>query len=226
MKNPWLNLPARNPYILQIDRDAVDSFNEQQSPASKAIIQTQLFPEPFIGNPRSPIYLLSLNPGFSGLDNEWHRNKAFLKASRENLEHATNGFLFLDEQFEDAPGSLWWRKRLRWLMKETSHAHVFRSLFCVELSPYHSTRFKSIPRSLSETGLVPSSDYGAHLIQNSINEGKSIIAMRAWKKWCKRVPQLAKYKKVFRLNSVQNVSLSPNNLDGFKKIVRLIGEDK
>ena len=222
MNNPWLNLPTRQPYVLKMDQAVVEAYNQRLDETSRAILQTQLLPEPFIGKPAAPIYILSLNPGFSVHDHQWHQNKKFRAASQANLKHQTDGFLFLDPRFNDCPGSIWWRKRLRWLIEQTSQDQVYRSLFCVELSPYHSKRFKSVPKSISKTGLVPSVEYSAYLVRTAIKQRKPIIAMRSWRKWCKLVPELEDYNKVFRLNSPQNVSVSPGNVNRFDELVQLV----
>jgi hypothetical protein len=219
MDNPWNDLKPDPPYVLTMDSEVVAAFNQAQSPGSKATMQTHLFPEPFLGRPAAPVYLLGLNPGFSILDTEWHRDPDFLTAMRKNLNHDTDGFPFLDPRFEKVPGSQWWRKRLRWLIGDTNMDVVSRSIFCVELMGYHSTRFKGVPKRISENKLLPSSEYAGHLVRTAIKENKLIVAMRSYRRWCKLVPELSQYTNVLHLNSQQNVSLSPANLAGYQQLI-------
>ena len=222
MKNPWSNLPLNPPFVLEIDRSAVTEFNRGQSVESNATLQTHLFPEPFLGTPTAPIVLLGLNPGFSGLDSTWHRDPDFLTAMRKNLNHDCEFFPFLDPRFEKTPGSVWWRKRLRWLIDDTAVELVSRSIFCIELLGYHSTRFKGVPKQISENRLLPSAEYAGHLVRTAIANNKFIVVMRSYRRWCKLVPELVEYKNVFHLNSPQNVALSPANLPGYEQLKAVI----
>jgi len=46
MENPWPKLPAASPYVLEIDREAIDEYNAQAVVATK--INVESIPEPFI----------------------------------------------------------------------------------------------------------------------------------------------------------------------------------
>ncbi len=64
MNNPWLELPSTAPYLLESDRQQVETFNRTAKPNHR--IYDDLLPEPYLGNPSTAsIVLLSLNPGFS-----------------------------------------------------------------------------------------------------------------------------------------------------------------
>ncbi|EIJ36953.1 hypothetical protein [Thiothrix nivea] len=222
MKNPWSQLPITAPRILADDKKIIDQFNKHYCGDLDFSIQTQLFPEPFIGDPNSPLYVLGLNPGYSPLaDDKWHSDAEFTEAITNNINHRPTSFpfYFLNPKFENAPGSAWWLMRSRWLRGEVGNEFLAQSMFCVELFPYHSHKYKSIPKSISSSSLVPSSNYSVFLVQQAILANKTIIAMRALKQWFKLIPQLKTYGKLHRLNSPQNVSLSPNNIAGYSALV-------
>ena len=78
-----------------------------------------------------------------------------------------------------------------------------------------------VPKAMSPDGPVPSSGYAAHLVREAMRTHRPIVAMRAFRAWCELIPELVGYCKVFRIGNPQNVSLSPNNLEGYS---RLVGE--
>jgi hypothetical protein len=224
MQNPWSNLPLAPPYVLPRDRSVVDAFNARHSAAPDYTLQTHLLPEPFFGNISSRVYVLGLNPGYSPADDEWHANTEFADAIRDNHSHVCRGFphYYLDPKFGDSPGSRWWRQKCRWLIDACGLEVVSQSLFCAELFPYHSHKYKPVPKSIASDGLVPSSIYTVHLLRAAMNAGKAVVAMRAFKAWCRLVPELANYSNLHRLNSPQNVSLSPKNLPRYDELVDAI----
>ena len=63
MNNPWLQFPTDIPRLLASDQPAIDAFNAHYIDAPEFTIQSQLLPEPFIGDPQAPVYVLGLNPG-------------------------------------------------------------------------------------------------------------------------------------------------------------------
>lgn len=69
--NPWRSLPTKAPFVLDIDRDGIASFEHRVNARGKTAdygFHVELLPSPFIGNPRASVVLLSLNPGFSERD--------------------------------------------------------------------------------------------------------------------------------------------------------------
>lgn len=171
MQNPWAELSGDSPCVLQTDRDAVDRVNDRFSLQPDFQIQSQLLPEPFIGTPTAAVYLLGLNPGYCPADDEWHNNTRFRHAIQNCLNHkpANLPFYFLDPQFVEAPGAIWWKQRTRWLKNEVELTTLAQNLFCVELFPYHSRRYKPIPKVISQNQLVPSSQYSVHLVRQAIS---------------------------------------------------------
>ena len=236
MENPWPQLPTDAPHVLRSDRCIVEKFNaryadkhhrdcRKPSCAGCFTLQTQLLPEPFIGDPDARVYLLNLNPGYEPkVDDDWHANPAYRTAIIDNLGHrpAEFPFYFLDPRLKDAPGSKWWKRYSRWWIEDVGIEKLARNLFCVELFPYHSTRYNPVPKkALSPNGLVPSSAYGFHLVRRAIRTGRPIVATRRFKAWCAQIPKLRGYANLFRLRTTSSVWLSPDNIEDYD---RLVGE--
>ena len=223
MVNPWSELPTHDaPHVLQQDLPIVDAFNKRFAHDLDIKIQSHLLPEPFIGDPNARVYLLNLNPGYSPEDDDWHRKPVYRNAIIENLGHKTAEypFYFLDPRLDGAPGSAWWRQRSRWWIRDVGTETLSRNLFCAELFPYHSRRYRKVPKRISPPdGLVPSSGYVAHLVREAIRTHRPIVAMRRLPGWCELIPELGNYSKLFHLSSRQNVSLSPKNLQGYDQLV-------
>ena len=61
MENPWLHLPTEPPYVLDGDREYVETFNNGLNDSRhKHYLQlNELLPEPFVGAKDAPILLLS-----------------------------------------------------------------------------------------------------------------------------------------------------------------------
>ena len=59
MQNPWLNLvPDGADYLLDMDREAILSYNQKVNPNCRVVIDS--IPEPFIGNPESARVVLTI----------------------------------------------------------------------------------------------------------------------------------------------------------------------
>ena len=112
MENPWPQLPIDAPRVLPSDRSIIDAFNARYA-KTKFAIQTQLLPEPFIGDPDARVYLLNLNPGYEPKEDDvYHADVAFRTAIIDNLNHKTVAvpLYFFDPRLKKAPGSKWWGK--------------------------------------------------------------------------------------------------------------------
>lgn len=222
MKNPWSQLPSTAPRVLESDRGSIDGFNLRYADNPQFVIQTQIFPEPFIGNPDCRVYILNLNPGYSKNDDHEHKKQRFVNAIKDNLNHQSTAypFYFLHPEFANAPGSKWWVGRSRWLINEIGQQSLANRWFCVELFPYHSQKYKRIPKSISPNGLVPSSNYSVHLVRQAMLANKAIVVMRAFGSWCNQIPELNSYRNLYRINNPRNPTFSPNNINGYKALLR------
>ena len=117
MENPWKELPTYPPYVIPDDSRAISIFNDRCKSQDHRI-QTHILPEPYIGNIDSPIYLLSLNPGFDEKDALWHSDESFNSSLKSNLLHEEKPypFYFINPEYEQAPGGQWWQRKLKWLI--------------------------------------------------------------------------------------------------------------
>lgn len=119
MLNPWSILPTIPPYILDLDKSEIDSSKVKFNENTK--LHFELLPEPFLGNPLAPVVLLNLNPGFSPDDITYHQQPKFIQLSRANLNHQLSDYSFyLLNPRVSAPGRVWWDKKLRSLIRDTS----------------------------------------------------------------------------------------------------------
>lgn len=161
--------------------------------------------------------LLNLNPGFDDKDPEVHARSEFQALLRNSYTQgrAAFPFYFLDPTVE-SPGRQWWGRKLRWLLQKFEPTMLARSLLCVEYFPYHSIRFRHASLQL------PSQEYGFGLVRSAIARGSVVVIMRGERYWKKRVRELDGYSQVFRLNSSQNVVVSPRNCAGFEVVASAI----
>src|SRR2546427_6801526 len=115
VRNPWLDLPHQAPFVLTEDAKAVADFNRSATDATRSHVE--LLPEPFLGDPKAPVVLLSLNPGFSHEDADCHTDPTFARLSRANLEHrACDHPFYLLNPTVSGPGRRWWDRRLSRLL--------------------------------------------------------------------------------------------------------------
>jgi hypothetical protein len=204
MINPWLQLSEIAPFVLEHDAPAIATFNHLAKP--DLFIHLELLPEPFLGNPLAPVVLLGLNPGYSPDDITHHQREQFAAISRSNLHHRDIEYPFyLLNPALDAPGGKWWAQRLSRLIAAKGRKAVAQRVLCIEYFPYHSRRFAHAKLR------VPSQDYSMQLLRNAIRRDAIIVIMRAEKLWLGSVPELAQAKYTYRLNSVQNTTISLNN---------------
>jgi len=203
-QNPWLELPSQPPYVLPVDRSAVETFNAKARP--DVFLHLQLIPEPFLGDPDAPVVLLGLNPGYTPeKDDEHHRDPAFVQRSRDNLTHRPSQYpFFLVNPAITAPGAGYWRSKLGYLIKEFNAETVARSFLCVEFTPYHSVKFGFRRRLTSQ-------EYSFNLVRRALSRSAIVIVMRARSEWLKALPELIKYDRIYRVNSFQNPYVTPAN---------------
>jgi len=219
MNNPWKKLPETTPYLLESDKKQILAFNETAKPIVK--IQHHVHPEPYIGNPKAPVILLNLNPGYADEDIEYYENEFVFSEWKKNLFHEPMEYPFyiLHPDFDqDLGGTKWWRQKLRQLIEICGVKKVATHICCVEYFPYHSIRFKP------QKTILESQVYNFELVREAIKKEAIIMIMRSEKNWLSAIPELDDYKNLFRLNSKQNVTVSKNNCpEGFPKILEVMG---
>lgn len=207
MNKPWTKLNPTPPFVLESDRQIIDEYNSNPRTCKNHKIQTELYPEPFLGKPNVNVILLNLNPGFSDDDAEFHqRNDYFIEQARKNLTHQSDyGFYLLDPRINKSPGYNWWSKRLRTLIEACGQKNVAQNIFCIEFFPYHSTNFKKI-----ET--LESQKYSFQLINKAIKRNAIVILMRGRRPWIKSVPHLETYGRCFLLKNPRCAYITEQNL--------------
>lgn len=222
-ENPWSNFQSTPPFLLSEDIPTIAKFNEKQE-NSPFKIQTQLFPEPYVGNPETAeIILLSLNPGYSDQDDDFHRNNQnFREIIFENLNHTSKEYPFFpfNPSIKDSPVAKYWKKRLRELIDQSNEKILSNKICCIEYFPYHSKKYRQLK-------IDPiSSNYNKQLIENCIQRRALIIIMRAKRKWLKLVPKLNDYSNCFTVHSFANPAITKNNLGEkvFAEILKKLAE--
>jgi hypothetical protein len=219
MKNPWLRTPKSKPYILPIDKRKIRHFSDKL-PAG--FLKTHLLPIPFLGNPLSPVILLSLNPGYAPKEDEKHQlTPKFKETCRKSLAHReiSYPFYFLDPKIEgenSGPGYRWWMRKLSPLLKQLRQDEAFLSkrLFCIEYFPYRSRNYRHMKEPLD------SQQYGFELARDAMRRKAHIILMRAKHQWFQALPELEKYENLYILKNPRNPTISKGNMPkGFWKII-------
>lgn len=179
-----------------------------------------MLPEPYLGHPAAPIVLLSLNPGFSKDDVPFYQDPYAREVWHKNLFHEPleYPFILLDTGVPQAVGgSAWWRRKLALPLKLVGDAGAARAFFCIEFFPYHSKKYRPLDR------VLPSQEYGFHLLREAMTREALVIVMRSQKVWEQAVPQLRRYGRKFVLKNPQNVSVSPGNCpNGWAEIERTL----
>lgn len=205
-RSPWLRLPKRPPFVLEQDLSGILRFNQKSE--LRLSFDLRLHPEPFIGSLSAPVILLALNPGLSEVDYLVHADKDLLRIIRDSALQTSScsEHYYLSDPFLATPGGKWWSEKLRCLIEEAGRDVVSRAICCIQLYPYHSEAFGSIPEFTSTL------EYAREVLVRQIHQGKLIVVMRAWEKWMKCVPELHGYERVLRLRNPRNPCLSPGNL--------------
>jgi hypothetical protein len=220
--NEWLKVPQAAPFVPPCELQMIEDHNKAMHSDSHQL-KLDVLPEPYIGNPDAPVYLLNLNPGYSSKDVEWHNRADFGGAIRANLTHEKTAypFYFMDPKFAEAEGSKWWLKKLGPLIKANGLQQVAKAIFCIEYVGYHSFKYHRISPKITG-GYLPTQQYAASMVRDAMAKEKTIILMRSRAQWFWLVPELEKYGKLLRLKNPQNPYVSPNNLEEFDHVVNLI----
>lgn len=219
MDNPWQELPSMPDFVLPPDAALVDAFNLRATERSK--LRLELLPEPYLGNSNAPIVLLNLNPGFSEYDHLFHNSELGKELITRNLGHDSLEYPFylLDPRAESAPGSGWWRQRLREFFEAAGRPEVARCVLCIEYFPYHSTRYDGRLDRIA----LPSQEYSRHLVRQAMERGAFFVHMRqknsCWYQW---IPELEDYPRSAIVKNHQRPFISRGNLpDHFDELVAI-----
>jgi hypothetical protein len=205
MKNPWLDLPEKAPFVAPCDVEALKDHKYKLDG-----LRFDAFPEPYGGNlDTARVVCLLLNPGFVEADVTTNfDNSYWVREVRANLEHKTEyPFLYLSPGVQGTGGYRWWTAKTKPLEEAgVTRDELSQGLMMVEFFPYHSVSYKH------NKHYIPSQQYQFYLVREAMRLGKTIIIMRARNIWIEVVPELTDYP-CLELSSPQNVSISRANLD-------------
>jgi hypothetical protein len=216
--NPWQRLPAQPPFVHPDDQTAVGKFNAQAAPALKLRVN-DLLPEPFLGDPRAPVILLSNNPGM-GKFVHLRQTSSFMRRMRDGicLKFSKYPFIYLDPEF--AQVGYWWRQKLKSLLERFGAEVVARSICNIVYFPYPSDKFGHRRCEL------PSQQYSFDLVRSAVERGAVIVLMRKGqlRHWEAKVPELKDYRNYVVLRNPQMPAVSRFNCDpgDYDKVVHAI----
>ena len=213
MKNPWVMLPLRAPYVLAADAPYVAVFN--RAAPKGAAIDTTLMPVPFNGDPKAPVIILALNPGWSPRDGGVHRDATFRRLVRESLAHqrVIRPFMPLDGD-PTRPGAQWWRRNLKAVLAEVGEDRAAEHICCLEYFPYHSRVFAHA------TLRLPSQEYTFELLRRALARKAVVVLTRGTRLWMGAVPALASYPLLICTSNPRSASISPRNCGpAFRRII-------
>jgi hypothetical protein len=215
MKNPWLALPRRPPFVLPADRAAVLAFNGTTTSSTR--LRLGLLPTPFLGNPGTArVLVLQLNPGFEDSDTRLNRRHDFVVAARANLRHKRTKYptFTLDPRWKSSAGGRWLRQRLCKLLAavdddpESAELKVAHRLMIVDFHGYHARRYQQIPVTL------PSQNYSFELVRRAIAYGHPVVLARGERQWKVAVPELESYEWAFTMSNPRSTYVTPACLGG------------
>ncbi len=227
MRNPWIDLPSKKPYLLELDRTWEQQYSEAlYKRASKYDLQKrnefisryelhlEETPLPYYGNPHNAsVAVLQANPGHDPKEQINPLVEEYLERNRQNLIHGNDVPLYsLDPHYrswqynDDTTGECWYWRRTKELRDVVGWEKVAQKLTYLELFPYRSISL-FYPKQLP-----PSQEYTFSLLREMTVRGVWIIATRMKKQWIKHVPELSGYERFLSLHSSQNVTLSRKNI--------------
>ena len=217
MENPWTALPKRLPYVLPMDRAAVEAHEHRLSNLSserqeRFRLHTDLLPTPFIGDPSAPIVLLSRNPSFHPNDEKNYEESEFRSTAMQNLKHKVP-FFTIDSRFRHTASYRWWRSKLK-MIEDTDEETVARGVFCVQAFPYHSRN--GFP---SKIPVLPSQEYTNELLKKALDRGAFVVVMYDRTHWETAVPQLKNHQRTYGLKSPHKGTVSRGNINRYDDLV-------
>jgi len=189
MENPWKKIKGPNFYTIE-DKKTIEAFNAKQK-NDEFKIDLELFPEPYMGDPKANITLLFTNPGKKGNEKDNYKKfKRFEDALLKNLTHDNEEYpyYYLHEDLKESDGGKWLRTRMKDLIdgKEENAKLISESIFTLQLHPFHSKKFKdfNFKNPLSVDAYTMSLFKKA--VEKAKNGGGIIICIRSYDDWNRR----------------------------------------
>ena len=221
--NPWLKIsPCDMDKISDGDEGLLGTYINKCQNSSENRSSLNLWPEPYVGDPNAPVYLLNGNPGYSNFDHLFTEDKEYVDFAKKNIEHKSlyplNDFLYFNIIHTRGivhGGSLWWKEKTSFVRNELCGNYPY--VFDVEYSPYHSKNGQ-MPnqKNLEQTNAYRYTD---KLLLAAIKADKLFVIMRKQKEWMERLERIASsnnhilnYDNILMLSSVNNVCISQKNV--------------
>ena len=215
--NPWLNLPATQPFVLPEDAVFVEEFNEILGKSGKHFLDLRLPPNPFSGSHDAPLVVLLANPGIGESDLSVQLEPQNLQLLNAAIKKPGGSpFIWLTTEGNKLSPEQWWQSRTRDLKKIVgSFEELSKKLLVIELHGYHSKSWTAPLRNF------PSQAYGFHLVEEAIARNAVIVAARCSDYWFSAIPGLRRYNNLVpQLKSTRSVHLSENNMEpGYFKMI-------
>jgi len=226
MENPWKEFAQRRSdtnMILECEKALIEDFNKQAKEKHK--IPTAIFPAPFVGNVLDPqVVLLTNNPGYDykEADRGFYKNAEVRRMFFDNMINADQSFFCLEKRYIEM--SPYWDVKLKPVIEVVGREKTAKGISVIEFFPYHSVKYKSIPKQLikkhfTEGNYLPSQLYNFESVRQAMERGAIIIIQRGETRWKEAIPELTG--KACRTNSYGNPVISSNNLPAgiFDRIV-------
>lgn len=219
MENPWKGFRYSESMVHPSDAEAVELHNQKSKPEYQFLLH--LAPEPWIGNLDGKLYVLYSNPGATqdNLNRVFQpKHELVMQKTIDNLNQFISDYphFHFDPALADTEGGRWFNSRYKMLINETSREVVAKNLVTCELAPYHSVKWK-VPNPMP-----PTQEFTYSIIRRAIERDAVILLARTARVWLKHIPELEKYPRVFRPNSI-NAAVSPGNYpNGFDQIVKTL----
>ncbi|HXA02627.1 MAG TPA: hypothetical protein VNW99_11605 [Cytophagaceae bacterium] len=227
MQNPWTNIfdgdiGRLDRYSLKEERPVIDEFNKSISDEFK--IYDTVFPSAYSNIKTSDILLLLTNPGYdqkekdNGVYDDTERISQYLRNLIEDTVPTSEKLL-----------SPYWEKKLNKLTKIYPLEIVKSHISIVQFFPYHSIKFREIPKKLIKkyfpnSNYLPSQEYTFHLLREALIRKPVIIITRSKKQWLEALPELNTYEYCFETNNYRNPILSENNFSKFPNAWKVIND--
>jgi hypothetical protein len=235
MDNPWLQcfpeVKKYDRYSLQEERKILDEFNflekvRKEKLTQKGIPQTEIrdyeirdniYPFAFSCNIKTAkIIILATNPGYDKKEDangdykyDTPRGKNLIEKAIRTLRHE---YPIENHQFDG-----YWEDRWSKVVIEIGDEgmlKVNRDVALVQMFPYHSTKFKEIPKKLLKKDWLPSQEYTFSILRERVLSSNQplIICTRSEKLWKKAVPEFNNYPNFIATNNPLSTYITPNNL--------------
>lgn len=233
MKNPWeklMNQKHDNFYVLEEDAEIIKNFNEYLKDikdTERYLIHSEIMPAPFMGDIlNSKIVILTLNPGYDLNEEKHNYYKEYKHYWEKQIVHEFPNqklpLFCLEESY--IPFSDYWKIKLNPLIQISSVEKVAKNISIIEFFPYHSLKYRDIPKRISRDYLV-SQQYNFELVRKAIERDAIIIVLRSKRLWLEAIPELVPLKdqgKLFKTNSYGNPIMSEKNLAGAFNILKVL----